>query len=121
MTSAVGSEIQINADKHSLQGKIVLEVLVGRWFENKPVLPTVVEGVFGLAKGLHLVADEQWDERVQLSRKEKVGVLELLRLVRDDQYLVSVTFLSREGGGLLSIKRHCIFAGTWPEDSFLHP
>ena len=28
---------------------------------------------------------------------------------------------SREGGWLLMFKRHWIFAGTWPEDSFLQP
>ena len=65
--------------------------------------------------------DEQWHERVQLSHEVVVGVLELLRLVRDDQYLVNVTFcLGRVVGS--SASRGIVFLlEPGQKTFFLHP
>ena len=69
--------------------------MVGRWFENKPVLPTIEQGVAGLALGGHLVApahDVEWHERRELPREVIVCVFEFGRLVRQDQYLANDIF-----------------------------
>ena len=66
--------------------------MVGRWFENKPVLPTIEQGVLGVALGGHLVApahDVERHERRELPREVVVGVFEFGRLVRQDQYLAN--------------------------------
>ena len=69
--------------------------MVGRWCENKPVLPTIEQGVLWLALGGHLVApahDVEGHERLELPREVVVGVFESGRLVRQDQYLANDTF-----------------------------
>ena len=69
--------------------------MVGRWFETKPVLPTIDQGLFGLALGEHLVApahDVERHERRKLPREVVVGVCEFGRLVRQDQYLANDIF-----------------------------
>ena len=97
--------------------------MIGRWFENKPVLPTIEHNLRGFAHGGHLVApahDIERHERRELPREVVVGVFAFGRLVRYDQYLANDIF-ARKGGRLLMIRRHWTFAGTWPEDSFLQP
>ena len=69
--------------------------MVGRWFENKPVLPTVEQGLSGFALGGHLIApahDVERHERIELSREIVVGVFELGILVCQDQYLANDIF-----------------------------
>ena len=69
--------------------------MVGRWFENKPVLPTIVHGLRGMALGGLLVApalDVERHERRELPREVVVGVFECLRLVRYDPYLANDMF-----------------------------
>ena len=71
---------------------MVWEVMVGRWFENKPVLPTIEQGDAGMALGGHLVApahDVEWHAGPELLRMVVVGVAEFLGLVRQDQYLAN--------------------------------
>ena len=69
--------------------------MVGRWLENKPVLPTIEQGVSGFALGEHLIApghDVERHEWRELPREVVVGVFEFLRLVRYDQYLANDIF-----------------------------
>ena len=69
--------------------------MVGRWFENKPVLPTIEQGVLGQALGGLLVApahDEEGHGWRELPREVVVGVFESGRLVRQDQYLANGIF-----------------------------
>ena len=66
--------------------------MVGRWFENKPVLPTIQQGVLGVALGGHLVApahDVERHERRELPRDVVIGVFESGRPVRQDPYLAN--------------------------------
>ena len=70
--------------------------MVGRWFENKSVLPTIVQGVCGVALRGHLVApahDEERHDRREFPREVVVGVFEFGRLVRQNQYLANDIFL----------------------------
>ena len=102
----------------------LMRVLVGGWFENKAVLPTIEQSLLWLALGILLVGpahDEERHERRELLREVVVGIFETLQFVRQDQYLANALFFAREGGRLLMITRHWIFAGTWPKDSFLQP
>ena len=83
-TSAVGSEIHINAD--TLFKK---QILTGYCFK---VLPTIEQGVAGVALGGHLVAPAHDEKRhwwIKLLREIVVGVCELRRLVRQDQDLAN--------------------------------
>ena len=69
--------------------------MVGRWFENKPVLPTIEQGVLGFALGDHLIApahDVQRHERRELLREVVVGVVEFGQGVCHDQYLANDIF-----------------------------
>ena len=69
--------------------------MVGRWFENKPVLPTIEQGVSGFALGEHLIApghDVERHEWRELPREVVVGVVEFGQGVRQDQYLANDIF-----------------------------
>ena len=69
--------------------------MVGRWFENKSVLPTIEQGDAGVALGGLLVApahDVERHERRELPREVIVGVVEFGRLVRQDRYLATDMF-----------------------------
>ena len=93
-TSAVGSEIHFNDNAHYLQGTWGV-LTIGRSCENNSVLPTVEQGVAGIALGNHLVGtrhDEERDKRVELPGEIVVCVLHLRCLVRDDQYLANDMF-----------------------------
>ena len=75
--------------------------MVGRWFENKSVLPTIEQGDVGIALGGLFVApahDVERHERRELLREVIVGVFHFGRLVRQDQYLANVLLLGRAVG-----------------------
>ena len=76
------------------------------------VLPTVEQGLVGLALWWHLVGarhDEERDKRVELPGEVVVRILDPCFLVCDDQYLANDMF-QREGGRLLMITRHRVFS-----------
>ena len=69
--------------------------MVGRQFENKPVLPTIEQGVSGLALGEHLIApghDVERHEWREPPREVVVGVVEFGQGVHQDQYLANDIF-----------------------------
>ena len=88
-TSAVGSEIPLNDNQHYLQDTWGI-LTFGRSCKNNSVLPTVEQGVAGIALGSHLIGarhDEERDKRVEFPGEVVVCVFDLRCLVRDDQYL----------------------------------
>ena len=66
--------------------------MVASWFETNAVLPTVEQGLRRLALGRLLVGaahDVEGNERLELLREVVVGICELGRLMRQDQYLAN--------------------------------
>ena len=66
--------------------------MVGRWFENKSVLPTIEQGDAGVALGGPLVDpahDVERHERREHPREVIVGVIKFGRLACQDQYLAN--------------------------------
>ena len=69
--------------------------MVGRWIENKSVLPAIEEGVPAFALGGHLVArafDVKRHEWMKLLPEVVVQVCVFPRLVRQDKYLANDIF-----------------------------
>ena len=69
--------------------------MVGRWCENKAVLPTIEQGVLWQALGGHLVApahDVEGHEWRELPREVVGRLFESGRLMRQDQYLAKDIF-----------------------------
>ena len=69
--------------------------MVGRWCENKAVLPTIEQGVLWQTLGRHLVApahDVKGHNWPELPREVVTRVFESGRLVRQDTYLAKDIF-----------------------------
>ena len=66
--------------------------MVGGWFENKAVLPTIKQSLLRLAHRVLLVGpahDEERHDRRELLREIVVGIFETLQFVGQNQYLAN--------------------------------